>query len=226
MKKNKIRIAIIDDGINPKLLPPDVYIKHYVAHKHFIIKQCKHNYNKTKSHGTMCAGIICKYSKQIKLYSIKVKDSKKKGNIGNLVSALKLCSKRRFDVINLSIGSCCNLDKDILFNVISKISQKGSIIVAAHSNDGQLTYPASFENVLGVRSQISRYDYQICNEIVAPGRHIIRLRDELHITDNSNSYATAFVTSQVAELMLKHQRKDISFINTQIQSLLGKEVRP
>ena len=75
-----------------------------------------------------------------------------KGNIQSLCTAFAWCVENDVDIINLSLGSVFFRDKELLLSAVNRCAENGIVIVGATSNEGYVTYPASFTNVLGVRS--------------------------------------------------------------------------
>lgn len=56
------------------------------------------------------------------------------------------------DIINLSSGINACINKTKLYELCEQFKKKGTIIVAAFDNLGAITYPACFDNVIGVDS--------------------------------------------------------------------------
>lgn len=56
------------------------------------------------------------------------------------------------DIINVSLGVNTLEKKGVLYRVCEKIASTGTVIVAAFDNSGAFSYPAVFDNVIGVTS--------------------------------------------------------------------------
>lgn len=149
-----MKIAILDDGINPEIVPQYIKLKSYRIEDGEIIK-----YKETEklTHGTICAYILQSHTIDCKIISIKVLDSKtKKANIKDLLTALHWCIKNNIKLINMSLGSSNFHDKNAFDSLIKSLGNK-VIIVAACNNQNTITYPASIDRIIGVR-----YDKQNC----------------------------------------------------------------
>lgn len=214
-----IHIAIIDDGVykyyeNIKL-ENDLYVNNQM--KVVDRKKTEKIYN---THGSICCSIIYKYFESCIVTSIKVLDEEMKGTSDKLIKSIEWCIKNKIDIINLSIGSVDIEDKVLLSDVISQAYRKGIIIIAANKNDDSLTYPASFTNVIGVKTENKniylkedKYFYLLKPkngiEIIACGKHsLINKNGEMEYTSNCNSFAAPVITSIVGKLIYKN--KDIN----------------
>ena len=81
-----------------------------------------------------------------------------------------------------------------------KLINKNIKIVAAHSNNNSIAYPASFKNVIGCKTLESMKNNHLKKPIYyASGSHMIRLNSgKPYITPNLNSYATAYISSLIS----------------------------
>ncbi len=149
----------------------------------------------TSGHGTTVAGIIAAQTNngeylagiadEAELIIIKVFDDHTSSDLEHIIAALHMaCEYDGLDVINMSLGAT-DLDEDqiaLLKEPIDTLTEKGVIIIASVGNSGadevhyaDLTYPAAFDNVIGVGA-VSR-DKELCyfsqrNDsvfVVAPG---------------------------------------------------------
>ncbi len=214
MSKNKINIAVIDDGINEKYfknigklvhnieVSPDCNIKQRSGYDAYSI-----------SHGTICGSIIKKGSPDTYLSSIKILDSKTKvSNKNQLIKAIKWCIHNGIDLINLSLGSSCFEDYKLLKDIVGELYINDVVIVAAMNNKDIITYPASFGNVIGVKTckteKLGEFEYLFMDtpldgiEIHACSSYMLRdCKGEIYVSNLSNSYAAPAITSKVANLM-------------------------
>lgn len=153
---SKIKIAIIDSGINRKLAQVVKCENELIVDES---NSCRLDFTKQQatdySHGTICSLIIEKYCPECVFDSIRILDDKGKGYIERIVPALEWCIQNDIKIANLSLGTTHFRDNEKLNKVINKYVNKGLIIVAAISNTGYFTSPASFTNVIGVASKES-----------------------------------------------------------------------
>ena len=142
------KVAFIDDGINSEFITSGISFENYTADETGVYLSGLVN---EKSHGTMCYQIFhnnvhIPYC----LISIKVLDNATGlGSHKALLSALNWCASQDISVINMSMGTRQYTDFAPIAASVSRISK--SIIVAACSNENELTFPACLPHVIGVR---------------------------------------------------------------------------
>lgn len=204
-----IKVAIIDDGVSSGVFPLCHPLHSVTVNDSYEVKASRPK-NKQCSHGTTCAAIICQNIKvEVQLYSIKVKASKKNGDVYKLKMAVDFCIDNQIDIVNLSIGSTNIRDKQFLYEVAFSAYSQGLIIVSALSNDGKETFPASSPWTISAkhtekaRSGLYYYKKNLpCFVIGTYGKCDIVLADKTTITVGaSNSYATAILTSEVINIV-------------------------
>lgn len=148
MSIKKIHVCVIDDGICGNEI--NIYRNIEISNGKAVdsLNVCKNN-----SHGTGCTKVIVKYAeKEILISSVSILNRQCKGNIQSLYTAFEWCIENDVDIINLSLGSVFFKDKRLLLDAVNRCVENGIIIVGATSNEGYVTFPASFTNVLGVRA--------------------------------------------------------------------------
>ena len=59
------------------------------------------------SHGSTCAAIVRRYAPDAPLGSIKIMDTGRKGNVGQLARGLQWCLDNGASLVNMSVGSTC-----------------------------------------------------------------------------------------------------------------------
>ncbi|MCT4508890.1 MAG: S8 family serine peptidase [Tepidibacter sp.] len=224
----KINIAIIDDGINEKIFCTDINKKIEIRDR--LVYEDNNLYGHTITHGTLCAGVINKYSDNININSIKILNDNR-GDINSLVEALEWCINNDIRVVNISLGTYYLVDEVILKYIINKCYRKNVIIVAASDNHDYLTFPASFGNVIGVKGKSSNllrknkysFFYNLIDgiDILAYSTHeLIDLKNRRIICPDFNSFAVPYITALVANILYKethltfNQIKNKLFLNS------------
>ncbi|QDY85179.1 S8 family serine peptidase [Paenibacillus polymyxa] len=225
----KIHVAIIDDGVNANFLNTHLLYDVEIAHGGVAD-------GRSLNHGTLCAAIVQTYFPDAVISSVKIMNDRK-GNAVQLCAALDWCVKHGVQVANMSLGSINYRDRGMLREAVNDAAGAGLIMVCAAQNEGLLTYPASFANVIGVRCDQSgtltagqyTYDaekaYSSGIEFTAFARH--ELIDSTGGTvrcSNSNSYAAPFVTAQVCKVL--QQSKPIPSIEKLKYILFKNSYRP
>ena len=148
----KVKVAIIDDGINNEFLFEKA-VNYSYENGEIVSDGIKCN---KISHGTKCAKIFESYARHYILYGIKILNSNRETNIQSLLCALEWCKKNDIKLISLSLGSIFYADYDLLLPKIEQLIKKEILIVAAAHNNDYLTFPASMNNVIGVRCDRKR----------------------------------------------------------------------
>ena len=142
--KNKtgkgISIAVLDSGI-------DLSRREFRNCSVVAVNDC----NDEIGHGTAVASILARMAPDAQLYCYKLFDATGGASSEALIDALtQLTAERHFDIIHLSCSVVVCDDMDGLFRICRQITDAGTVIVAAFDNEGAVSYPAAFDNVIGV----------------------------------------------------------------------------
>lgn len=150
-----VKVAFIDDGICGAFVDDGTAFESYMIADGAVLR-CEHRKD-MPTHGTTCYKVFKDHvNSKYDLTSIKILDSELwNSNVDSLVLALKWCNQNSIKLINLSLGTKLYFDMDKLIPVINDLAASGVIIVGACNNRNTLTFPACFENVIGVRHDTS-----------------------------------------------------------------------
>ena len=149
-----IRVALLDDGLDYKKKITFSCEGMYKAEDERIITDVAQN-SPINSHGFICAHIIYSYSREnVEIVSYRVKRQDEEGDIHDLETAFNNALDRKVDIIHMSIGSCESRDRRRLKKLCNKAKRRHILVIAATDNDGAITYPAFFKNVIGVGHNI------------------------------------------------------------------------
>ncbi len=99
-------------------------------------------------HGTACAGIINSIAKDAEFYSIKVLGAQASGDGQAFLAGLEYAIKRKFRIINLSLGTTKPQFFAPLHDLLDRAYQAGCIVVAAANNLPQPSFPSVFSSSL------------------------------------------------------------------------------
>ncbi|MEK4513056.1 S8 family serine peptidase [Paenibacillus sp. FSL K6-2524] len=223
------RVAIIDDGINETIFN-EKFLEYNLEIDAELQVVSRRNYHDLDfNHATICASIIRKYTKCDLMSSIKILNERAKSTVNQLVRAVEWCIEKEMDLVNISLGSTLNLDYEFLRNVVNQAYDRGMIIIAAQSNEGIFTYPASLTNVIGVNCDKAgiyterEFAFNIYPlngiDITANARH--KLKDYLgreFITQNSNSFAAPVVTSIINDFLKQKPKMTIEEIRGKLRT--------
>lgn len=214
----KIRIAIIDSGINKnhKDLVGTVVKEFNVINKGEPIRD-------EFGHDTAIAGIIAAQDNNMgiigiapntQIYDVKVLDNEGKGSVDHFIEAIEWCIEEQIDIINISFGF--QIDNDELKQTIDKAISKGIIIVASAGNNYSMTidYPAKYDNVISITSidkKLQRSGFASKGKIdfVLPGEEILTTNnDGGYSLFNGTSFATAHATGIIALILADYRIND------------------
>ena len=108
------------------------------------------NYKDMIGHGTACIGVIHSKAPNAEFLPVKIFESELITTMDILCKAIYWCVEHHCHIINLSLGTIDESDSDVLKEACDFAYKHQTFIVAATSNDGQPSIPASFSNVFGV----------------------------------------------------------------------------
>ena len=203
----KIEVVVIDCGID--LSHPtfnDRKIESYYFDKMLVRDISKPIYG----HGTAICGIILRECSCVHITSIRLPETDGYYDEMHLIGLLKyIHNNMKVDIINISMGLniCQHLSE--LYDQCSIIDKNGTIIISAFDNNGCISYPAAFDNVLGVTAghyctgnSVFEYVEDSVVNIAAKGS-IQRVPWTIpeYILVGGNSFACAHVTAQVANFL-------------------------
>ncbi|MBP7376890.1 MAG: S8 family serine peptidase, partial [Pyrinomonadaceae bacterium] len=99
-------------------------------------------------HGTACAGIIASIAPDAKFASIKVLGAGGLGDGQVFLAGLEYAIKKKYKVINLSLGTTKPQFFSPLHDMLDRAYQAGCIVVAAANNLPQPSFPSVFSSSL------------------------------------------------------------------------------
>lgn len=201
----KIKVAIIDSGVREdhplfKDKKPNV-----IRLNHFSTEgRC--------GHGTAIYNIIRKVEHIADIINFQITNEEEEIIEDMLIECLELIYNEYYiDVINISLGlSLCDNDYLVkLKTICSKLTNRGTIIVSAFDNLGSFSYPAVFENVIGVvsmeecrkNSDFIFFDDEVINIGANGNTQRLAWDKPDYLIFNGNSFACAYVTVQVVKFL-------------------------
>ncbi|MBN2921809.1 MAG: hypothetical protein JTJ28_19660 [Lactobacillus sp.] len=221
-KSSKLKIAIIDDGFDwhvahkfKNIRPHFLELKNNRLHKQRGIWKIY-----LSSHGTRCFAIYANATQSLPTYDaflIKIiDDSTQRASLCNLEAAFLWCLENKINMISISLGTTYYRDFEPIQNIVNLLVQNGTIIVAAHSNDNFISFPAAAQNVIGVHC-----DYTA--KLLKEHQYILLYGDRNHIDimgcskfsgldnilyddeiENYNSYATPYIAALIHNTIIEN----------------------
>ena len=101
-------------------------------------------------HGTACCDLVLRIAPDARVLPVKVFGNVLETSPGTLHAALTWAIEAGVQVINVSLGTRLEGTLYPLYAACEKARQEGIIVVAAGHNANDWSYPAIFENVIGV----------------------------------------------------------------------------
>ena len=204
-----INVLIIDSGVrNDHPLFSALSISGFAYEKGEVINDFYDSFG----HGTAIFNIIQKgcQTLDVNITNIKLSEIENDIDEDDLIDVLRYVDKNlTVDVINLSLGiNICERYED-LYEVCKKLSEKGVVLVSAFDNMGSISYPAAFDNVIGVTSKDACRkitDFEYFNDPVITlgakgGLNKLAWSTPDYIVLSGNSFACAYATVQVIIFM-------------------------
>ena len=141
------------------------------------------------------------------------------GSLINILNYIFL-SRLKIDVINLSLGISSCEDKKRLYDACKRLTDLGVVIVSAFNNDGSISYPAAFDNAIGVVSgarcnsveDFETFDNEVVNIAAKGSMQRLIWTYPKFIFMSGNSFACAHVTNKVIEFMYQGTRNQKEII--------------
>lgn len=207
------KVIIIDTGLDEKY-EQSVNIKIYAKYN-FCSKKYKGNVNDLIGHGTAIANIIYSINNSVEFIILKIYNDISTQNDKILIKALNFILENNFKfcIINMSLG-VLYYNKN-LFDICNKIYNNQNIIVSGFDNFGSISYPAAFNNIIGVEAnehclKISDFiiqDKRIVDVYAKGGLHrVIGVQNRKSIKQG-NSFSTAYVSGYLSKFTFNHFTK-------------------
>lgn len=202
----KVKVIIVDTGVKRE---HPLFAKEDIHGIGFSQDNILEEFEDTYGHGTAIYNII-RGAQNVEITNIKITDIEKGVSEDEIIDVLHyIHDNMQADVINLSLGVCmCGRRKE-LYEACQQLKEKGVILVSAFDNAGAMSYPAAFDNVIGVTTDYSRKgkeDYLFIDDsitnIFAYGRtQRLAWTEPLYLFMAGNSFACAHVTVQIAKFL-------------------------
>lgn len=204
-------VAIVDSGIDHA--HPDLHgrieeaVEARVENKRVVFEESSDG--DSAGHGTACAGIIAGIAPGARFASIKVLGAGGLGDGQVFLAGLEYAIKKRYKVINLSLGTTKPQFFAPLHDLLDRAYQAGCIVVAAANNLPQPSFPSVFSSSLISVIKSAETDplnfgfhYGEVIELTAPGVNIrAAWLNNGHRNLTGNSFACPHIVGIVALLL-------------------------
>lgn len=225
--KEKIRIAIIDSGIDIMKSDLSDYVKNstgFLINSEGYIIECKHKEIR-HIHGTAIALIIKHICNQVEFFSVNILNEKLTTDCRVLVHALYKVLEFNPQIIHLSLGTTRWRYRFILKKFVKKASAKGIFVVSAADNSGQKSYPAYLNSVIGVKARdLANYnDFLYQNGFFYAPFNLNEIKDAETLGNTSNcngsSMSAAYITGHLANILLTINNENTEKVFDTMKSL-------
>lgn len=173
-------------------------------------------------HGTAVVSLISKGVSvdELEVYVIRLFNNFFECTITKLIECLEYVVENNiYDVINMSFGITASDEYDQIekLRILCEIiKMKGTIIVAAFDNDGAISYPAFFKEVIGVDTSYksnkrTEYEYihNSCVNILGYGKNQkVAWNNPLYTIIEGNSFACANITNVIINMIIQGVEKN------------------
>ena len=146
--EKKCKIAILDSGCNEYQMKSTRIIRQ----KNFISedKLCIDD----NGHGTAVLDIINKLQPNAEFIILKVLDNNAESKLTIINESLKYLLGIKVDYICMSFSTDLEWKKEAMYFLCEKLRMQGKVLVASKANSGARSYPAEFDNVIGVEGVV------------------------------------------------------------------------
>lgn len=161
------------------------------------------------------------FNPNMDLYSIRVLDQQNEAPVSRVIEGIQWAIDHDIQILNISFGT--EKDSDALHKIIKKAYRKGILLVASTGNEGNIQYPAAYDEVMAVGSvdctgkieDICEHDQYI--ELTAPGEDVLSVGAFGVETQVSGTSMAAAQVSAVASILWQQDSTVSSYF---IRSLL------
>ena len=218
-----MKIAIIDSGINiQRLQTTEHRIKQINTELY-----CKDNKDNI-GHGTAIAYIFSKMMPQLEIISFKLFDTNHITTEDEIISILEEIYKnyRDIDIIHISNGVTYISKYQNFYDICDRLCKRGQIIISAYDNEGSISYPAAFDNTIGVywdkRVRNTKEYFYIKNSSVEilgyAGNQRLPWKEDDYVCVSGSSFAAPYITLQVAKYKTLNPKLNLDMIREQLEN--------
>lgn len=146
-----IRVAVIDSGWDrtiddPRVLPGISFVD---PEDDFALGQNDDDHD-VLGHGTACVDLVLRVAPDARAVPVRVFGKQLETSPATIHAALLWAIEAGVQVINVSLGTRLEYARDALYVACERARRAGIIVVTAGHNANDWSYPAIFENVIGV----------------------------------------------------------------------------
>lgn len=207
-----MKIAVLDSGlsINSSLAKEMNFsggVEIYEEHREVKIR---YGAIDDLGHGTSVASYIKKLYNECEIIPVKIISNNMLANSNVMCSALEYIYRNiNCDIINISAGVVSCDKKNRLYNICKSLVERNTIIVAAYDNGGAISFPATFDCVIGVDgvrekwkpNQFKKVQHNVSDYVFELKENRLPSLDNKTEICSGNSFIAPIVTAKVARLI-------------------------
>lgn len=211
MKKNRVGVLDTDGYFNhPFFYDKDISI---IGKKDISAQSGTDSF----THAELVCSIIFKENPDCSIILNPIVGSNLKCSVKSLLGGIQTLINKRVDIINLSLGIEDNYYPELEY-VCNKAKEAGIYIVSAYSNNGKITFPASFESTIGVNGLLfdnsGHYLWKRNQDICASHRYVSIYHLEVPKLVFGNSYVCAKISGIVSSFLMKGELSENIWLKT------------
>ena len=207
-----VRIALVDSGIDGEWKPPGLCAGIDLTESG--VSPIGHH--DLMGHGTACASVLWSLAPQAEIYPVRIFDHSMETRTGTLVQAIEWAAEHRMQVVNLSLGTVQRQGYERLYMACEQARRRGLVLVAAVETRSRMSYPAVFDNTIGVdgghfvNGFAFRYRSDDAVEAIAQGCCRVRTVGGRYRWVDASSFAAPHLSAIVALLKQRHPEADLA----------------
>lgn len=202
-----IRVAVVDSGwdrriAEPRVLPGINFAEGGTA--------TEGDDSDLIGHGTSCADIILQFAPRAEIVPVRVFGTELETGPATLHRALHWVAEHNFRLVNLSLGTQRPDALIPLYRACEDARRRGTIVVASAHNFAGWSFPAIFENTIGVRTgrfeSPYTYSYHPGEALECAADGVVRRARGLGgdtVTLSGSSFAAPIITAFVAHILAR-----------------------
>ncbi len=224
-----VRIGVIDSGRDPGWVESQVQpgVGLVNPEEDFVAVPPTTDDQDRIGHGTACADLILRMAPEVEVFPIRVFNQRLETSVPLLNASLQWAVENRMHIVNLSLGTLLENSLKPLYRACEVARRKGLILVSAVNRSTGWSYPAVFENAIGV--QIGdfaddfdyRYEPEGAFECIAKGDGPVRWLEGIYKEVSGSSFAAPRITAIVALFLQRHPGASLE----EVRQLLAKYSR-
>ncbi|MEM7584074.1 MAG: S8 family serine peptidase [Acidobacteriota bacterium] len=199
-----VRICLIDSGRDPDWDEPRIHPGLGLAdpRQPFLVAPSNDDRDRI-GHGTACADLLLRMAPGVEILPCRVFGHTLETSIDLLIAGLKWAASKEADIVNLSLGTTQDTSIRRLYQACEVLRRRGILVVSAIEQQQGYSYPAAFENAIGVRAVRGDDDltYWYCPdeaaECVARGDGEVRWLEG----ERRDVFASSFAAPRISALL-------------------------